>query len=47
MIKQMVETILTEDEIVDENMGMKSKEISIPFRISFNSLLMKNIINKL
>ena len=47
MIKRMVETILTEDEIVDENMGMKSKEISIPFKISFNSLLMKNIINKL
>jgi hypothetical protein len=45
MIKHMVETILTEDEIVDENMGMKSNEIS--FRISFNSLLMKNIINKL
>ena len=47
MIKHMVETILTEDEIVDETMGMKSKEISIPFKISFNSLLMKNIINKL
>jgi hypothetical protein len=47
MIKHMVETVLTEDEIIDENMGLKSKEISIPFRISFNSLLMKNIINKL
>ena len=47
MIKHMVETVLTEDEIVDENMGMKSNEISIPFKISFNSLLMKNIINKL
>jgi hypothetical protein len=47
MIKHMVETVLTEDEIVDENMGMKSKEISIPFKLSFNSLLMKNIINKL
>jgi hypothetical protein len=47
MIKHMVETILTEDDVVDENMGMKSNEISIPFKISFNSLLMKNIINKL
>jgi hypothetical protein len=47
MIKHMVETVLTEDEIIDENMGLKSKEISIPFGISFNSLLMKNIINKL
>jgi hypothetical protein len=43
----MVETILTEDDVVDENMGMKSNEISIPFKMSFNSLLMKNIINKL
>ena len=47
MIKNMVETVLTEDEIVDENMGMKSNEVSIPFKIAFNSLLMKKIINKL
>lgn len=47
MIKNMVETILTEGEIVDESMGMKSSEVSIPFKLSFNTLLMKNIINKL
>jgi hypothetical protein len=47
MIKDMVETILTEHDIVDESMGMKSNEISIPFKLSFNSLLIKNIINKL
>jgi hypothetical protein len=47
MIKNMVETILTEDEPVDENMGLKSNEVSIPFKISFNSLLIKKIINKL
>jgi len=47
MIKNMIETVLTEDEIVDENMGMKTNEVSIPFKLSFNSLLMKNIINKL
>lgn len=47
MIKDMVETILTEHDIVDESMGMKSSEVSIPFKLSFNSLLMKNIINKL
>lgn len=47
IIKNMVETILTEDQIVDENMGMKSSEVSIPFKISFNTLLIKNIINKL
>lgn len=47
MIKHMVETILTEDDTVDEKMGMKSSEVSIPFKVSFNSLRMKNIINKL
>jgi hypothetical protein len=47
MIKDMVETILTEHDNVDESMGMKSSEVSIPFKLSFNSLLMKNIINKL
>ena len=47
MIKHMVETILTEDDSVDEKMGMKSSEVSIPFKVSFNSLRMKNIINKL
>lgn len=47
MIKDMVETVLTESELVDENMGMKSNEVSIPFKISFNSLLVKKLINKL
>jgi hypothetical protein len=47
MIKNMIETVLTEDQIVDENMGMKTNEVSIPFKLSFNSLLIKNIINKL
>ena len=46
-IKNMIETVLTEDGEIDENMGMKSNEVSIPFKLSFNSLLMKNIINKL
>jgi hypothetical protein len=45
MIKNMIETVLTEDGEIDENMGMKSNEV--PFKLSFNSLLMKNIINKL
>lgn len=47
MIKDMVETVLSESELVDENMGMKSNEVSIPFKISFNSLLVKKLINKL
>jgi hypothetical protein len=47
MIKNMVETILTENEVVDEKMGFKTNEVTLPFKISFNTLLMKKIINKL
>ena len=47
MIKNMVETILTENEVVDENMGFKTNEVTLPFKISFNTLLIKKIINKL
>jgi hypothetical protein len=47
LIKMLVDIVLTEDEIVDENLGMKSNEVSIPFKIAFNSLLVKKIINKL
>jgi|694.fasta_scaffold16885_6 hypothetical protein len=47
LVKTMLETILTESNEVDEDLGMKSNEVSIPFKISFNSLIMKNIINKI
>ena len=43
MIKNMVETILTENEVVDENMGFKTNEVTLPFKISFNTLLIKKI----
>lgn len=46
IVKMLVETILTEGDI-DESMGMKGSEISLPFKIAFNTLLMKKIINKL
>jgi hypothetical protein len=43
----LVDIIVSEDGEVDENLGLKSNEVSIPFKIAFNSLLMKKIINKL
>ena len=43
----MLETVLTESNEVDENLGMKSNELSIPFKIAFNTLLMNKIINKI
>ena len=46
-VKSMLDTILTESNEVDEDLGMKTSEVSIPFKIAFNSLLMKQIINKI
>lgn len=46
MVKMLLETVLTEQEIIDEKLGMKSNtNTSIPFRIAFNSLLNKKLIN--
>ena len=46
-VKAMVDTILTETNEVGENLGMKTNEVTIPFKIAFNTLLMKKIINKI
>jgi hypothetical protein len=46
MVKMLLETILTEQETMDEKLGIKSNSnTSIPFRIAFNSLLNKKLIN--
>ena len=46
MIKMLLDTILTENESVDETMGFKASGLSIPFKIAMNTLLTKNIITK-
>lgn len=46
MVKMLLETVLTEQEFPDEKLGMKSNSnTSIPFRIAFNGLLNKKLIN--
>ena len=46
MVKMLLDTVLDEQEIVDEKLGMKSNaQVSIPFRLAFNSLLNKKLIN--
>lgn len=46
LVKMMLDTVLTEHEELDETLGMKqSSGTSIPFRIAFNSLLNKKLIN--
>jgi hypothetical protein len=47
LIRMMVETLIVESEEVDETLGMKNTELSIPFKLSFNSLVYKKLINKI
>jgi hypothetical protein len=47
MVKMMVETLIVENEEADETLGMKNSDLSIPFRLAFNSLLYKKLINKI
>jgi len=47
LVKHLLEIVLAEVGEVDEEMGMKTNEVTIPFKIAFNSLLMKEIINTL
>jgi hypothetical protein len=48
LLKLMVEVVLSEREEIDENLGVYSgKDLSIPFRIAFNTLLTHNILKSL
>jgi hypothetical protein len=45
--KNLIEVILTEREELDENLGIhNSNNLTIPFKIAFNTLLINNIIKK-
>jgi hypothetical protein len=48
VIKALIESILNENSVLDESMGIKKLEgqLSIPFRLSFNTLLKNKIIRK-
>lgn len=46
MVKMLLETVLSESFGEDDKLGMKStSQTSIPFRLAFNSLLNKKLIN--
>lgn len=46
LVKMMLDTVLSEHDELDETLGMKqNSNTSIPFRIAFNSLLNKKLIN--
>jgi len=47
-IKMMLEVILTERDELDENLGIhNAKNLSLPFKIAFNTLLRHGIIKHL
>ncbi len=45
--KLLLDVVLTERESIDESFGLHSaKDLTIPFKISFNTLLLNKIIKK-
>ncbi len=46
VIKIMLDVIMTESEEVDEALGQRSTGLTIPFKLAFNTLLNKKLINK-
>jgi len=48
LTKAMIETVLSENGVIDEGMGLAKLEsqLSIPFRFSFNTLLINKILKK-
>lgn len=46
MVKTLIEILMTENEGVDETLGPKNSDLSIPFKIAFNTLLNKKLLNK-
>ena len=48
LYRDFITTILSCNEVIDDKMGiMGLNSLSIPFKISFNSLIMKGIIKEL
>jgi hypothetical protein len=46
--KSLIEVLLTEREELDESLGMHgAKDLTIPFKIAFNTLLINHILKKL
>ena len=46
MVKLMLDVVFTEHDILDEKLGLHNSGLSVPFKLSFNSLLNKKLINK-
>jgi hypothetical protein len=44
LLKNLLDVLFTESDEVDEKMGINSSEISIPFKLAFNTLLNKKLL---
>jgi hypothetical protein len=42
----MVDVLMSENDDNDETLGLQSNNTSIPFRLAFNTMLNKKLINK-
>lgn len=48
LIKMMIDVLMTESEEIDENLGVKSSNnLTMPFKLAFNTLLVHGIIKTL
>ena len=45
-IKLMIEVLMDDSSEVDETLREKSSELTIPFKLAFNTLLNKKLLNK-
>ena len=46
LVKLMLDVVLTENDDIDEKLGLSSgSDLSLPFKLAFNTLLNKKIIN--
>lgn len=47
LVKMLLEVVLSEDTEIDDKLGLKSStgSTSVPFKIAFNTLLNKKLIN--
>jgi hypothetical protein len=46
-VKLMLDVVFSEHNEVDEEMMFKTNDVTIPFKLAFNTLLFKGIINKI
>jgi hypothetical protein len=46
LVKTLIEILITEKDDVYDMLGPKNSDLSIPFKIAFNTLLNKKLLNK-